>query len=110
MEELSRIYDLQLFTNCLKQASDSGTETEKEINNIALQSMEQDATEHGVQFTRVALSNLVNAEDEKDVLKEVNGKDLVREAAGLLYRRREPQTLMTKRKTNQRKSIAWRRN
>lgn len=71
------------FTHCLKQASNSGTDTEKEINNNALQSMKQNATEHDVQFTRSALSNLLNPEDEPVVLQKVNRNDLVQEEACL---------------------------
>ena len=52
------------FKHYLKQSSNPGMDAEEELNDSALQSMERDA-EHGVTFTRAALSGLLNQEDEK---------------------------------------------
>lgn len=58
-------------------------DTEKEINDIAVQSIERDANEHGVQFTRAGLSSLLNQEAENDVVQVITRDELLRDVAGL---------------------------
>lgn len=70
-------------THCLKQASSFVTDTEKEINDNALQSREQDASVHGLQCTVAVLSDLLNQEDKTDVVQEINSDILVQKVAGL---------------------------
>ena len=42
-------------------------DSEEEINDNYVQSMERDVTEHGVTFTHAALSGLLNKKDENEV-------------------------------------------
>lgn len=44
-------------------------ENRKEGNNMVLEFMELDAVEHGVDFTRVSLENLLCPHEEDDVVE-----------------------------------------
>eukprot|EP00171_Calliarthron_tuberculosum_P004123 IDg4123t1 len=70
------------FDHCLKQGVRKTEEERGIATSSTVDSMERDATENGVAFTRAGLENLLNAEEEDDVTEDPTLEDLGREVAG----------------------------
>lgn len=70
-------------THFLKQSRNTDTDTEKVLSDETIRSMEPDAKEHAVQFSRAGLNSPLNQEDEKDVLKVISRDELARYTSGL---------------------------
>lgn len=83
MKELLCTFDLRLFHGLPEGALQLGMDAGKVNISIFLQSVERDVTEHGVQITFAALSNLLNQKNKNNVAQEVNCNSVVREMEGL---------------------------
>lgn len=71
------------FKHCFKQSSSTGTDKEQKINDGDMQSMEPDASKHGVRFTCTGLSSLLNQQEEKYVVQVTTPDELVPDVASL---------------------------